>query len=147
VELVGALAGSLLGAVVALVVAGNRLNRESQQWRQDALVRGMGFLTGGRQQRSVGIGLIESLILSQNVPAEIRPAVDNVIWAQLNYVTYHGRVDQRHENINARRLINLVEQCPDMSELSQYSDGDLEDIKRRVASARKRVRPGGDEGA
>jgi hypothetical protein len=73
--------------------------------------------------------------------------VDNVIWAQLNYVTYHGKVGLKHENINARRLIDLVEECPDKSELSQYSDDDLEDIKRRVASARKRVRPVGDEGA
>ncbi len=74
-ELVGALLGSLLGAVVALVAAGARLRFETRQWRQDALVRGMGFLTGGRQERSVGIGLLESLIMSGNVPEDIRPAV------------------------------------------------------------------------
>jgi hypothetical protein len=135
VELVGALLGSLLGAVVALVVAGVRLRSEARHWRQDALVRGMGFLTGGRQNRNVGIGLIESLILSQNVPREIRPAVDNVLWSQLLYVAYHGDIREEHENVNARRLITLVEQSPDTSRLPKYAPETMAEIRRRVDAA------------
>ena len=134
-ELLGALLGSLLGAVVALVAAGTRLRLETRQWRQDALVRGMGFLTGGRQERSVGIGLIESLILSDDVPSEIRPAVDKVLWNQLLYVTYRGDISQEHENVNAQRLIALVEQSPDTSGLPKYSPEAMAEIRRRVAAA------------
>ncbi len=135
-ELVGALLGSLLGAVVALVAAGARLRFETRQWRQDALVRGMGFLTGGRQERSVGIGLLESLIMSGNVPEEIRPAVDNVLWNQLIYVTYRGDVSQEHENINALRLIALVEASPNKSRLPKYSSEAMTAIQQRVGAAR-----------
>jgi hypothetical protein len=136
VELVGALLGSLLGAVVALVAAGARLRFETRQWRQDALVRGMGFLTGGRQERSVGIGLLESLIMSGNVPEDIRPAVDNVLWNQLIYVTYRGDVSQEHENVNALRLIALVESSPNKSTLPKYSPEALAAIRQRVDAAR-----------
>jgi hypothetical protein len=136
VELVGALLGSLLGAVVALVAAGARLRFETRQWRQDALVRGMGFLTGGRQERSVGIGLLESLIMSGNVPKDIRPAVDNVLWNQLIYVTYRGDVSQEHENVNALRLIALVESSPNKSTLPKYSVEAMAAIRQRVDAAR-----------
>jgi hypothetical protein len=135
VELLGALLGSVLGAVVALAVAGSRVRLETRQLRQDALIRGMGFLTGGRQARSVGIGLIESLILSKSVPSEVRPAMDNVLWNQLVYVTYHGDISQMHENVNARRLIHLVEQCPAKPALPRYSEEEFAEIKRRVDAA------------
>src|ERR1700682_95596 len=100
----GSLLGGLVGAAVALFPAQRKLRFETRQWQQDALMRGMGFLTGGRQERSVGIGLIESLIRSDNVPPEIRSIVDTVLWNQLIYVTYQGDVKKEHENINARRL-------------------------------------------
>lgn len=135
-ELVGALLGSLLGAVVALVAAGARLRFDTRQWRQDALVRGMEFLKGGRQARSVGIGLLESLIMSGNVPEDIRPAVDNVLWNQLIYVTYHGKVGQYHENVNALRLIALVEASPNKSTLPKYSPAAMGAIRQRVAAAK-----------
>ena len=131
----GSLVGGIVGAVVALVTAERRLDRETRQWRQDALVRGMGFLTGGRQERSVGIGLIESLILSDDVPPEIRPAVDTVLWNQLLYVTYEGTVGKAHENVNARRLIDLVEKSPGLASIPKYSQEAMRDIRRRVDDA------------
>ncbi len=95
-----------------------------------------GLTYGGQtQERTVGIGLIESLILSESVPPEIRPAVDNVIWNQLIYVAYHGDIGQKHENVNARRLIRLVEQCPDKQQLPQYSEEDFAEIRRRANAA------------
>ena len=131
-ELLGAIIGSLLGALVALVVASLRLRRESEQWRQDALVKGMGFLTGGRQERSVGIGLLETLVLGGNVPDAIRPAVDNVIWNQLNYVVFHGDVSRRHETINALRLAALIDQSPKKVAIAAYSDSRLAEIRGRI---------------
>ena len=132
----GSLLGGLVGAGTALLTARRQLGFETRQWRQDALVRGMGFLTGGRQERSVGIGLIESLIQTNNIPREIRPAVDTVLWNQLVYVTYQGEVGREHENINARRLINLVKDCPTESMLPEYSTEKMDEIRRLVDAAR-----------
>jgi hypothetical protein len=120
---------------------------ETRQWRQDALVRGMGFLTGGRQERSVGIGLIESLILSRNVPSNIRPAVDNVLWNQLLYVTYRGDINQEHEHVNAQRLIALIEQSPEKSRLAKYTPEAMADIRRRIDAATPPPRQKGTQGS
>jgi hypothetical protein len=128
----GSLLGGLVGALTALVTAKRQLSFETRQWRQDALVRGMGFLTGGRQERSVGIGLIESLIVSGNIPPEIRHAVDTVLWNQLRYVIYQGEPWLKHENLNAHRLIELVEESPTRSTLPKYSTAAMDDIRRLV---------------
>ena len=131
----GSLLGGLAGAVGAFVTTKLQLNTETRQWRQDALVRGMGYLTGGRQQRSVGIGLIESLIRSGNIPREVRPAVDTVLWNQLRYVVYEGEPSRKHENLNARRLIALVEESPTRLTLPQYTTAEMDEIRRRVDEA------------
>ena len=131
----GSLLGGLVGAITALFTARRQLGFETRQWRQDALVRGMGFLTGGRQERSVGIGLIESLIVTDNVPPKVRPAVDAVLWNQLVYVTYEGDVRRKHENVNARRLIKLVEQSPALATIPEYSDEKMGNIRRLVDDA------------
>lgn len=136
----GSLLGGLAGAGTAFVTARRQLRSETRQWRQDALVRGMGFLTGGRQERSIGIGVIESLIRSGNIPSEARPAVDTVLWNQLLYVTYQGEPWHKHENLNARRLIALVEECPDKSALLEYSTDEMDEIRRRVDEAASSTR-------
>ena len=95
----------------------------------------MGFLTGGRQERSVGIGVIEALMRSGNIPPEVRPAVDTVLWNQLRYVVYQGEPSWKHENLNARRLITLVEESPTKSDLPDYSKAEIDRIRRLVREA------------
>jgi hypothetical protein len=128
----GSLLGGLVGAVTAFLTARRQLRIATQQWQQDALVRGMGFLTGGRQERSVGIGVIESLIRSDTIPRNTRAAVDTVLWNQLRYVVFEGEVTRKHENLNARRLITLVEESPNLSTLPEYSPAAMGEIRRRV---------------
>jgi hypothetical protein len=130
----GAMLGGFFGGLLAYVAAMKRLRSETTQWQQDALVRGLGFLTGGTQNRSVGIGVIEALIRGSNVPQAIRPSVDRVLWTQLVYVTYEGDIRRKHENENARRLIKLVEQAPDKSGLPDYAQK-IDEIRRLVDEA------------
>ncbi len=131
----GAVLGALVGAGLAFIIAGRRLRVESSQWQMDAIVRGMGFLTGGRQERSAGIGIIEALITSGSVPDRVRAGVDNVLWNQLVYVVYHGDLKQRHEQVNAQRLLGLIHQSPDRSQIAGYAPGTLDELEKRVRSA------------
>lgn len=124
--LMGAALSSFLGALVGAVFAWGRLRVENRQWQMDALVRGMGFMTGGRQQRSVGIGVIESLIDSSNVPPNIRSAVNTVLWNQLVYVMNHGDLKQEHERLNAKRLISLLRNIANPQDITGYSERELD---------------------
>jgi hypothetical protein len=135
----GSLLGGLVGAFAALFTASRQLSVETRQWQLDALDRGMRFLTGGRQERSVGIGLIESLIRSGSVPSNTRPAVDTVLWNQLRFVVYEGEVWRKHENLNARRLMALVEESPALTGIPEYSADEIREIRRRVDEAATQV--------
>ncbi|MFI9172974.1 hypothetical protein [Streptomyces lincolnensis] len=101
-------------------------------------MRGMGFLTGGRQERSVGIGLIEALIVSRQVAETVRPVVDRVLWNQLVYVVFkEGALDHPHEQVNAQRLLVLVDQASDASKqaLPDYA-ARIREIRIREIRAR-----------
>jgi hypothetical protein len=132
IEILAAILGSFLGSTLTVLLAWRRLSVEGQQWRQDALVRGMGFLTGGRQERSVGIGLIEALISTGNIPKQVRPAVDNVLWSQLLYVIYHGDPTLKHERANVHRLHALIKKSPDPDSITGYSTSEAEEVERRI---------------
>jgi hypothetical protein len=134
-EVIGAVLGGFVGAALASVVAWRRLHVERSQWQMDAVVTAMGFLTGGRQVRSVGIGVIEALIMSADLPARIRPAVDSVLWNQLVYVVHEGELGKRHEQVNAARLVALLRRSPRPEAIAQYSSQGLEEMAERVRRA------------
>ncbi|MFE0257534.1 hypothetical protein [Streptomyces sp. NPDC059010] len=111
----------------------------------DALVRGMGYLTGGTQNRSVGIGLITSLIATGSLPNGVRPAIDSVLWNQLVYVTQHGQIEKAHERDNAQRLLTLVEESsykndPTFDEIRRSVQGEEARAQHRFAAAQQRLR-------
>lgn len=102
----------------------------------------MGFLTGGRQTRNVGIGVVDALIKSGNVPEPMRPVVDTVLWNQLIYVAKHGELGREHERHNAERLIRYIEEIADTSKILNYSSGEMDNIRGLVQTA-NRTKPAG----
>jgi hypothetical protein len=151
-EFLGAAVGALVGAMVAIIStrlqlrhqerrSARELNQQGQQWAADALARGLGFLGGGRQERSIGIGIIEMLIRTDQLPLGARSAVDNVLWGQLLYVAYEGDVARSHEHANAVRLIDLLSESPTRSTLPAYSDSRWQDIVRRVQGVTQPAAP------
>ncbi|CAL9677010.1 hypothetical protein SUDANB105_07995 [Streptomyces sp. enrichment culture] len=116
-----------------------------RQWQMDSLVRGMGYLTGGTQNRSVGIGLITSLITTGNLPDGVRPAIDSVMWNQLVYATQHGQIYKAHERDNAQRLLTLVEQSsyknnPAFDDISRCIRSQGARTQSRFTAAQRRLR-------
>lgn len=110
VPIVAALVGTLLSGVLAFIVATAKLSHDHEQWRMDAMVRGLGHLTGGTQNRSVGIGVISSLIETGNLPKNARTAIDEVLWTQLIHITSYSDPNRsKTEQENATRLIELVQ--------------------------------------
>lgn len=121
-SILAAVVGTLLSGVLAFIVATAKLSSDRKQWRMDAMVRGLGYLTGGTQNRSVGIGVISSLIATDNLPKNVRAAIDTILWTQLVHIAYHGENHKKTERENAKQLIKLVK-------LSEYeSDPRLKEI-------------------
>ncbi|WP_116999480.1 hypothetical protein [Desertimonas flava] len=108
--------------------------RHRREWLYQSAISGMGFLTGGTQKRSSGIGILDALIGSGDLDPALRGAVDRVLWNQLMYVCDEGNaLTTTHEQHNAQRLVALLRTAPSTRSIA-------EDFERRLEGYAAAVR-------
>jgi len=117
----GALDAALIGALAAVGGAGTTAftsivtarhheravdRRILREWQTDLLVKGADHLTGGRQNRNVGIAILEGLFANANTPDALRLSAARVLWNQLIYVVEASEegLGVPHELDNAKRI-------------------------------------------
>src|SRR6266404_6028404 len=121
VSLIAAIGGWLVALVLAIT---SYLERRSQR-KQELLLSGLGYLTGGSQKRSVGIAIIEGLWPSAvRFRRSLVPALTN---QALYLLLESDEGDARHEFHNWLRIMNLL--------LSTNREDDFHDLYRELANA------------
>jgi hypothetical protein len=87
--------GVLVGAIAPVALSVYQDRRTNSRWKIDVVDRAFGFLTGGTQQRSMGLASLELMIRGHLLPHHSKQVVGRALWNQFQYLEEEYHLDER----------------------------------------------------